>query len=158
MLRKGVSPIIATVLLIAFTVGVAGIVSVWLTTFAKTSTENVEKESKEELTCVYGGIALSSLKFANGNISGNIENTRQISIGSITLQIVYSNASINTTTLCLAGSRAVWCPTANLSLTPREIASFNVSSGTGSKSDITKLRVYTNCSSVFDEADSSEIS
>lgn len=155
---KGISPLIATVLLIAFTVGVAGIVSVWLTGFTKTSTESVEEQSTTQLTCVYGGVSLRNLKYANTNISGNIENTGQISLGKITIQVMYTNRSdVLEQKLCLFGTNVYNCTAANLTLSPREMKSFNVTSGTGAVGNIDKVRVFTNCSSVYDEADNSEI-
>jgi len=137
---KGISPLIATVLLIAFTLSVAGIVSVWLTGFARTSTETVGKESSTQLICSYGGIALSNLKFSNNRLSGSIENTRTIILGNITIQVLYTNASSQTEKLYV-------------SLTPREKYSFNISIS----SNYDKIRVITNCSSVYDEVGSSEV-
>jgi flagellin-like protein len=157
---KGISPIVATVLLIAFTVGVAGILSVWITGFTQTTTETVDKKSTTELTCVYGGIALSTLRFnsTTGNISSNIENSGQISIGSITFQVFYRNASTLTLPLCRYGSIISNCSIANLSLTPREMVSVSVSAGTGTYTDIDIVRVYSNCSSVYDKVERSDIS
>lgn len=137
---KGVSPLIATILLIAFTLSVAGIVSIWLTGFARTSTETVGKESSTQLICSYGGIALSSLKFSNNRLSGSIENTRTIILGNITIQVLYTNASSQTEKLYV-------------SLTPREKYSFNISIS----NNYDKIRVITNCSSVYDEVGSSEV-
>jgi len=138
---KGVSPLIATILLIAFTLSVAGIVSIWLTGFARTSTETVGKESSTQLICSYGGIALSNLKFSNNRLSGSIENTRTIILGNITIQVLYTNASSPQTEKLY------------VSLTPREKYSFNISISY----NYDKIRVITNCSSVYDEVGSSEV-
>jgi flagellin-like protein len=158
---KGISPIVATVLLIAFTVSVAGILSVWLTGFTQTTTETVSKKSSTELTCAYGGMSLSSLRFSSaaGRISANIENSGQISIGSISFQVFYRNGSTPLSLpLCREGSSIFNCSIANLSLSPREMVSVNVSAGTGTYTDIDIVRVYANCSNVFDNAERSDIS
>lgn len=139
---RGISPIIAVVLLIAFTVAVAGILSIWLMGFARTSTETIEEESLTQLICSYGGISLSDLKFCSttNRITGKVENTRTINLGNITVQILYTNGTSQKNDL-------------GISLLPREKYSFNISAS----SNYDKIRVMTNCSSVYDEAGSADI-
>lgn len=153
---KAISPLIATVLLIAFTVAVGGILSLWLTTFTKSQTTIVGQRSETDLQCSYGAISISDLKYSSGGrtLSGRIENTRIISLGNITLQIIWANSSLTKYNLCLVNNVANNCSSANLSLVPREVITFNVSVS----SDYSKIRVYTNCSAVFDEATSADVS
>ena len=72
MLNKGISPFIAVILLIAFTVGVSGIISTWLSGYAQTTSTLVSNQSITEITCTYGGVSLKNLKYSAGNISGTI--------------------------------------------------------------------------------------
>lgn len=137
---KGVSQLITTILLIAFTLGVTGIISVWLTGFARTTTDTVGSQSTSQILCTYGGVALSNLKFSSNMLSGDVENTRTITLGNITIEVLFTNASKQTQKLYL-------------SLAPREKNSFNFSSS----NNYNKIRATTNCSSVYDEADSSEV-
>jgi len=139
---KGISPVIAIVLLIAFTVSVAGILSIWLMGFATTSTGLIEEEATRELICSYGGISLSDLKFCSTNdrLAGKSENTGTINIGNITIQIIYTNG---TTQKSETGAE----------LLPREIYQFNISTN----SNYDKIRVITNCSSVYDQVSSSDV-
>ncbi len=51
MNSKGISPMVATVLLIAFTVAVGGIVSVWMTGFTTSTTGSVESASTNQTKC-----------------------------------------------------------------------------------------------------------
>jgi flagellin-like protein len=51
MSSKGVSPMIAVVLLIAFTITVGGIMSVWLTGYATTTQEAVENTTTDHVKC-----------------------------------------------------------------------------------------------------------
>jgi flagellin-like protein len=53
---KGISPIIATVLLISFAVGVAGIVSIWLTGFTGDTTEMTTERGNKITECT--GVSL----------------------------------------------------------------------------------------------------
>jgi len=48
---KGISPLIASVLLIAFTLGVATIIGSWLTSVSKTGTEKVGGQFGKEVNC-----------------------------------------------------------------------------------------------------------
>jgi flagellin-like protein len=140
--KKGISPMIATVLLIAFTVAVAGIISVWVTTFTSSTTSTVSEKAEGELYCVYGGISVSSMKYCNNYFSGIVENTRFVDIGNVTLQVFYNNMSSKTVKL-------------NISLQPRESAAFNLS---GIDSNYDKIHMYTNCSNVYTDATKSDIS
>lgn len=144
---KGISPLIATVLLIAFTVAVAAIISVWLTTFTSTSTQTVSSRAETELYCMYGGISLSDLKYCNGYLSGTVENTRLVDLGNITLQIFYTNASSKTIRLNKSAGGF-------MALEPREKDTFNVS---GIDSNYDKIHLYTNCSTVYDDASSGDV-
>ena len=145
-MRKGVSPLIATVLLIAFTIAVGGIISVWLTQFTGTTTETVGKESQIQIVCGTGGIAFSNVKYCNNYLYGEVTNTGSISLGNITFTILYNNASrelfytqyngtVNKLTACCG----------NLAMFPAEKFNFNFSIG-GSNYEI--VRVTTNCTTV----------
>lgn len=163
VMKKGISTIIATVLMVAFTVAVAGILSGWLTTFTTTSTQTVKSQSDTELTCSYGGIAINSLKFSGGYLSGDVDNTRTVSLGGISVQIIFTNNTIQNVKLCSTATTTCCiscaivcsdCTTANASLSPRQTTTFNISTN----SNYGKIRVYTNCSSVYDEANSGDVS
>lgn len=138
---KAISPLIASVLLIAFTVAVGGVLSVWITSFTTSSTQTVEEQATTSLACSYGGVSLSNLKYCGGGLSGRVENTGNIALGNITIQIVYANASMQK-------------HYRNVTIEVGEIDSFNVSCSSG----YDKIRVSTNCSTVYDEEDSSKVS
>lgn len=155
MLNKGISPFIAVILLIAFTVGVSGIISVWLSGYTQTTSNIVSNQSTTEITCTYGGISLKNLKYSVGNVSGTIENTGTISLKEIQIQALFKNATSLKVAMCGTATAPFNCSSANLSLSSREAASFNVSIGGSNYNDI---RVITNCASVYDEVDASEVS
>ena len=50
-MSKAISPMIATVLLIAFTVAVGGILSLWLTGLMTTTTSSVENTTTDQIKC-----------------------------------------------------------------------------------------------------------
>ena len=51
MLRKGISPLIATVLIIGFTVALAAIIMTWGTTFSKGIQKSTETTTDEQMAC-----------------------------------------------------------------------------------------------------------
>ncbi|MEM5790827.1 MAG: archaellin/type IV pilin N-terminal domain-containing protein [Candidatus Aenigmatarchaeota archaeon] len=151
---KGISPLVATVLLIAFVVSVAGILSIWLNSLTLSTTQLVGSEASTAITCSYGGIRLTDLSFSNNFLIGGIENTGSITLGNISLQIVYLNLTTQKIELCLEGGVAKSCFSSNLTLSPRDLIYFNVSAS----SNFDKIRVLTNCTSVYFEAESSDVS
>lgn len=152
-MKKGISPLIATVLLIAFTVAVAGIVSMWLTSFSTTSVEDVGKRADAELYCTYGALSVSDLQFCNSYLSGIIRNSGTVAIGNITIQITFQNATpVQKVYLTQDGTTGT--NNSNMTLKPVEIASFNVTVG---GSNYNKIHVYSNCSNVYDDVVSSDV-
>ena len=142
---KGISPLIASVLLIAFTLAIAGIYSGWLTSFTKDTADTVKKRSDVRVTCSYGGISLSSLQYnttaSNGNISGTVENTDIVDLGDIDIEIFFTNS-----TRLLVDY--------NKTLKPGEKDTFSVRINA---TTYDKVRAKTNCSNVFDELTSSYV-
>ena len=142
-MKKGISPFIAVVLLIAFTLSVAAIMGGWITSFTKSTSETVEERSEERIECAYGGVALNDLVYNStlGNITGYIENTDVIPLGNIDLEIFYDNSTRQEIDL-------------NAELSPGEKDSFNQAIS----SNYDKVRTFTNCSNVYDEVESGDIS
>ena len=66
MRSKAISPMIATVLLIAFTVAVGGILSLWLTGYTATTTSAVETASTNQTKCV--GTYIDVISVSSGAI------------------------------------------------------------------------------------------
>jgi len=150
---KGISPLIATVLLIAFTITVGTVISLWLKQLATTTSTQVSEQTQKEIVCSYGGVSLDELEFCDPYLSGNIENTGDIILGEITLLVVYSDYNLKIP-LCKSDSKIVNCSSSNLTTSPREIIPFNLSVDANFKS----VRVLTNCSNVYDEVKSYDVS
>lgn len=151
---KGISPFIAVILLIGFTVAVAGIVNVWLAGYTRSTSDIVTNQSTSEITCTYGGVSLKNLRYARGNVSGRIENTGTINLDRVYVQTIFKNQTSLKIPMCGTAASPFNCTNANLSISPRESASFNVSIGGSNYDDI---RIITHCASVFDSVDASEV-
>ena len=146
-MRKGVSPLIATVLLIAFTIAVGGIISVWLTQFAGTTTETVGKESQIQITCGTGGVAFTNVNYCNSYLSGEVTNTGSISLGNITFTVLYKDASREVFYTHYNGTMVYTITTCcgNMTMFPAEKFNFNFSLRA---TNYEMLRVTTNCTTV----------
>lgn len=67
---KGLSPVVATIMLIAFAVAVGGLVSIWLTGFATSTTEFTSKRGDELTLCAGARLDVDSVT-ATGIVYSN---------------------------------------------------------------------------------------
>lgn len=153
---KGISPLVATVLLIAFVVSVGGLVAAWTSGFTKDTTQLVADQSKLQITCQYGKLNLKNLQFASTpvKLSGVMENNGLIALGNLTLTVIYQNATSERIEMCSSSSGAASCASGNLTLTQSQLAAFNVTIG-GSNYD--SIRLSSNCTSAYDTADRGDV-
>lgn len=130
---KGISPLIAEVLLIGFTVAVASIIIVWVTSFTKTSTREIGSQAETQMSCTYGGIEFYDTVTYNSSssiLSGYLRNTGNIPLGNISFQILYANGTIQNFNNQIA------------EILPNNLASFSLS---GVSPDFNMIYVSTNC-------------
>lgn len=150
--KKGVSPLIATVLLVALVVFVAGMLSGWIPDFIRSITGGV---NGKKIECSNAGIGVSNLRYCNGWLSGAIRNTNMIDVNNITMQVVFQNATPVQTIYLTQSGTAASSAESTLSLKPNEVASFNVSI---SGSNYYLIDVYTpHCPGVHDEAEAADV-
>jgi flagellin-like protein len=154
---KGISPLVATVLLIAFVVSIAGLIAAWMSTFTKEQTQIVSDQSKVQVTCQYGKLNMKNLKYNTGAIrlAGTMENNGLIALGNISISIVYQNATSERISLCNGPSGAVTCSVANLTLTQSQQTAFNV---TISGANYDTIKATSNCTTASDSADRGDVS
>jgi flagellin-like protein len=70
--RKGISPMIAIVLLIAFTVAVGGILSLWLTTLTSTQTTTTGSAAEKQILCARSVLEITEVYYEtpqNANVT-----------------------------------------------------------------------------------------
>jgi flagellin-like protein len=88
---KGISPLIAAVLLIAFTMAIAGIMATWATTFSREHLDTATSEAD----CI-GVLDISSLAFNNGTITIKIRNMGdRLNLTDIRASVEYGDATKN---------------------------------------------------------------
>ena len=89
--QKGISPLIAAVLLIAFTMAIAGIMATWATTFSREKLLG----ASEEAECI-GAVDLSTLSFGNGTITVKIRNlSDKINLTDMKANVEYADVTKN---------------------------------------------------------------
>ncbi|MCK5299705.1 MAG: hypothetical protein KAJ54_00985 [Candidatus Aenigmarchaeota archaeon] len=89
--RKAVSPLIASVLLIVFVIGISTIILSWLTSYTKDATDDASTKSDGLVSCTGGIIGIQRIYFMNASdTDGEINQTIKIIInneGSIPVDI-----------------------------------------------------------------------
>ena len=92
--KKGISPLIATVLLIGFTVALAAVVITWGSGFVQRVTEGTDKRTTESLACT-GDLNFEISKVTCGTGGGNgtvlVDNKGSINIINIALRTFNTN-------------------------------------------------------------------
>jgi len=145
---KGISTLVASVLLVAFTVAAFGIIVTWGTDFISSTTSDVSQQTDEDIDCIYAGISVSNLRYCNHYLSGAVENTEMVSLRNITLTVVFTNGTNERLKLNDTSGNF-------MQLDPGNLDSFNETIG-GSNYDIIRISTST-CPDVSDSADSSDV-
>lgn len=73
--RHGVSPLIAAVLLIAFTMAVAAILTAWVTTFTQEQTGQISNETGSQIRCSFANIQILDADFGGTSVTVAVTNT-----------------------------------------------------------------------------------
>ena len=66
---KGLSPLVAVVLLIGFTVSIAGIISVWITGTTRTQTETIGEQARLQTQCVGSSLVIKEVRRSGGQVN-----------------------------------------------------------------------------------------
>lgn len=96
---KGVSPLIASVLLIAFTMAIAAILTAWISSFTTTQKEKAAA-SEEKIQCNYGflenDIDFAQYNQTNGTFTIRLKNTGTIDLGPGKYQTWFGSSGVPT--------------------------------------------------------------
>jgi flagellin-like protein len=142
---KGISPIIAAVLLIAFTIVIGSILLLWSRGFVEQPLVETGEKAEKEVECAYGFLELSNLEYCNETLKGSIFNKGTIKLKNITIHIVYpAPQAPSKFPLCLSGDKIVNCTVANLSIDVGEVYKFNISTPQPEE-----VRVTSHCPGVY---------
>jgi flagellin-like protein len=127
MIMKGISSLIATVLLIAFVVAIAGIISMWSTSLTSTQTKEIGNQSKGQTVCTMA-IVIDDVEVPSFG-SGQYLNVTYHNVGDQSISGVYidirNSSAINSTKAT--------------SLGPGDIAFVSIG-GQSNKTDLVRVR------------------
>ena len=96
--QKGVSPLIATILLVAISLAIAGMLYSWMAQYATTQTSKYTTSSGTQLQCSQaGGIQINSCTHTGSNFKLQIESTGDIDLNGFTIAALYSDGNATNT-------------------------------------------------------------
>lgn len=142
---KGISPLIASVLLIAFTVSVSMIILGWFSSFAKSSTSNISSSATEAIGCNNAGVSIERIYVTGTNAAIIVKNTgyRDLNISGMIVNTTGGSCIGSTVTLTRGNIT-------NLALTN----CYPSSMGGSSCSSFSRAIVTTNCGGISDTVSS----
>ncbi|MBI4009637.1 MAG: hypothetical protein HY361_00380 [Candidatus Aenigmarchaeota archaeon] len=79
---KAISPLIAVVLLVGFTVALGGIVITWLSTLASTQTTIVSSGTEKQVKCAASSLAVIEVRYPSGAGNGFVNVTVRYESGT----------------------------------------------------------------------------
>ena len=142
---KGVSPLIATVLLIAVTMTIAGVVAMWSSTF--TSGKIAETEQNVSKICIGANMKISEAVISNNVGYFKIENIGTTVLSGFNAYLYYSNPALDEEldpTKCFVVGTSTTL--ANLTIHPGGVYTINFTNSSGSPQRIRVSAV--NCPTV----------
>jgi len=95
---KGISPMIAVILLIAFTVAIGGILSVWLTSVTSTKTSTAGSYAEKVAKCAGVSLAIENITPINNNqITFRVSHeSGTIPLTNVKIVVVYNDGTSTT--------------------------------------------------------------
>jgi len=99
MSRKGISPLIAAILLIAFTITVATFLASWSTTFAREQTESFTEAGREiSEECNFANLQVETAVYDSGEdtITAVVWNMGKTDLSDFQFLVYYSDVNIST--------------------------------------------------------------
>lgn len=99
-MKKGISPLVAAVLLIAVTMTIAGMLAYWASSFVRTQTEMFENQTVTG-RCRDANFKIYSCSYNQTSSKLNLilENIQTVELTDLKVNIIYPNASISTVDL-----------------------------------------------------------
>ncbi len=138
-MKKAISPLIASVILVAITVGIAVLLGSWLRSYATSQTTEAKETSTSTLQCFNARVNIENVVLYSGDVVVVVENNGLKDL-RITRVVAYNSTVANCT---------VYENTTGVPLNAGEMRVFRGRCG-GSFGIVERVRVSTNCPSVYD--------
>ena len=154
-MKKGISPLISVVLLIALSIVISTIIMTWSTTLVKTQEDIIENKTKTAVECASADINIDSvyLDFTSNISRVNVRNSGQVDYQIISVSLVSDSGKS-----CIY-SNATNLTTAPISLSKGEITTieFNLTNVINTCANFSYAMVSTNCVGISDKFDGNPI-
>jgi len=134
--NKGISPLIAAIILIAFVIAVGNVVGPWFMDFIEERTDQVTEKGREDVKCGYAGLHLNKVTrnqtSDNVTLTSEVENTENVELTNFRIELTHEDGTIsniepeNSNQTLKAGSRRT----------------FSVEVNTTSEGNVKNLRIY----------------
>ncbi len=108
---KGVSPMIAVVLLIAFTVAIGGIISLWLTSLTSTTTSSVSSSAEKQIKCASSTMTIKEVRYSTASTIVNVtvaHETGTEKLYNLSIDVTGGGATSSNMTTAATGSRTTY--------------------------------------------------
>jgi flagellin-like protein len=89
---KGISPLVAAVLLIAVTMTIAGLLAYWAASFVKAS---LPETNETETQCRFADFSIYSCSYSNRTVNLILENTQNVDLENIKAYLIFSNSTVS---------------------------------------------------------------
>jgi flagellin-like protein len=135
---KGISPLVASVLLIAVTMTIAGAVAYWASSFVGQQTKMFENQTVTS-ECNFADFSVYSCTYNSTtlNMTLILENIRSVELKNLTAQVIFPNGTISIIPL-----------NDSLPTAPFNLKSFRFSSAP----DYSKIKITTHCPTITKES------
>ncbi len=100
-MKKAISPLLATVLLISLAIGIGYLMSNWSQTVSQTQTEKITEKMEERINCASSGIAVENITYdcSDGNFTIVIYNGGSVNLEDFKIIVKTTNLSTYTYSL-----------------------------------------------------------
>ncbi len=142
---KGISPLIAAVLLIAFTVAIATLIMGWFSTFTRTTTATITNSTTAAVSCSDARVSIRDvyIQTGGGGAVANVivENTGGSTVGLVSLQLINTTGNVFGTGFTAVGA-----------LNESQVLTFTITGASFSAcpGSFSKAVVTTNCGGIGD--------
>ena len=110
--KKGISPLIATVLLIAFTIAIGGVLLIWFSSLTNTQTQTVGTSSEKLADCAASAITIREARY--NSTPGSAAST----FVNVTISLVAGTQNIANLTVFVTGKGITNSTADNSTITP----------------------------------------
>jgi len=139
---KAISPMIATVLLIAFTVAVGGILSIWLTSLTSTQTTTTGSAAEKQILCARSVLSVDEVYYNTTSTGSDIAN--------VTVTYTYGTESLtNINVYVVDSSRNTTNKTQSGTMSPGDVKTFSITNAGWTGLTFQDVRVMAMCQTTY---------